>query len=134
MRTNTLLAGAACLALLTGATTLSYAQLAPSPDWRQVLPTGPIAGAKYSDAFVKEAGKLAYVWAYPMVNLQSRFDAMSKVKEAGLVNGVLPAAPVNNLAMLTDYIDPAQRAVAAPAQDVIYGQAALDLSKESGDG
>jgi len=126
---QTLFATAASFALLT-ATSLSHAQLAPSPEWRQVLPTGPVAGAKYSDAFVKGAGKLAYIWAYPMVNLQSRFDALSQAKEAGLVNGVLPVAPVNQLAMLTDYIDPAQRVVAAPNQDVLYGQAVLDLSKE----
>jgi hypothetical protein len=125
-----LFAGAAGLALLTGATTFSYAQLAPSPEWRQVLPTGPIAGAKYSDEFVKGAGKLAYVWAYPMVQVQARFDAMSQVKEPGLVNGVVPAAPVNQLAMLTDYIDAAQRYVTAPSQDLFAGQAALDLSKE----
>jgi len=126
---QTLLAGAACFALLSGATTV-FAQLAPSPDWRQVLPTGPVAGTKMNDEFIKHAGKLAYVWAYPMVNLQLRFDTMSQVKEPGLLNGVLPAAPINQLAMLTDYIAPEQRAVASPNQDVVYGQAVLDLSKE----
>jgi len=123
------LAGTAAIALLTSAP-LAHAQLAPSPEWRQVLPTGPLPGTKMTEEFVKEVGKLAYVWAYPMVNLQSRQDVFAKVKEAGLLNGVLPAAPINELAMLTDYIDPAQRAVAAPNQDVVYGQAVLDLSKE----
>lgn len=111
-------------------TQAAHAQLAPSPEWRQVLPTGPIPGTRMTEEFVKEVGKLAYVWAYPMVNLQSRQDIFGKVKEAGLLNGVLPAAPINELAMLTGYIDPAQRAVAAPNQDVVYGQAVLDLSKE----
>jgi hypothetical protein len=124
-----LFAGAAGLALLTGATTFSYAQLAPSPEWRQVLPTGPIPGTKMNDEFIKQAGKIAYVWAYPMVNMQSRFDAMSKTKDAAIVNG-LPRGPVNELVMLTDYVSPMERATSSPNQDVIYGSAVLDLSKE----
>ena len=41
-----------------------------------------------------------------------------------------PAAPLNRLAMLTDYIDPEERLVACPNQDVVYGAGslALDLS------
>ena len=44
--------------------------------------------------------------------------------------GPLPSAPLNKLAMLTDYIAPEQRHVACPNQDVVYGAGflALDIS------
>jgi len=44
--------------------------------------------------------------------------------------GPLVFAPLNRNAMFTDYVDPAERAVACPNQDVVYGLAsiALDLS------
>jgi hypothetical protein len=46
------------------------------------------------------------------------------------LDGILPFAPINRLAMLRDYIDPAERAVACPNQDVAYGGGplALDVS------
>ena len=95
-----------------------------------VMPTGPMPGTKMTEAYVKQIGALAYVWAYPMVNLQARLETFRPIKEAMMYGGVLPVGPVNEITMLTDYIEPAQRAVAAPNQDVIYGQAVLDLSKE----
>src|SRR5262249_4406622 len=39
-------------------------------------------------------------------------------------------APPNHLGMLRDYIEPSERAVACPNQDVVYGQCVLDLAKE----
>jgi hypothetical protein len=46
------------------------------------------------------------------------------------MNGILPFAPLNTLAMLHDYVEPEQRWVACPNQDVVYGAgiAALDRS------
>ena len=54
---------------------------------------------------------------------------MAQVKEA-VRAGPLLFAPLNRNAMFTDYVDPAERAVACPNQDVVYGLAsiALDLS------
>lgn len=40
---------------------------------------------------------------------------------------MLPFAPLNRLAMLSDYVEPAQRWVACPNQDVVYGAAVLAL-------
>lgn len=44
--------------------------------------------------------------------------------------GPVIQAPVNQLAMLTDYVDPGEQVVACPNQDVVYGLGAirLDLS------
>jgi hypothetical protein len=70
----------------------------------------------------------AYCWAWPMVNIYNRRLAFKQALEAGLMNGVLPFAPLNTMAMLHDYVEPKQRWVACPNQDVVYGAgiAALD--------
>jgi hypothetical protein len=64
-----------------------------------------------------------------MVNIHSRFAAYSKLAAPGLAGGVLPVAPPNHLCMLRDYIEPSERAVACPNQDVVYGQCIADFSR-----
>lgn len=65
-----------------------------------------------------------------MVNIYNRRLAFKQVREPGLMNGVLPVAPLNTLSMLHDYVEPEQHWVACPNQDVVYGAgiAALDES------
>jgi hypothetical protein len=65
-----------------------------------------------------------------MVNIYNRRLAFKQAPEAGLMNGVLPFAPLGQLSMLHDYVEPEQRWVACPNQDVVYGAgiAALDQS------
>ena len=46
------------------------------------------------------------------------------------MGGIAPAAPPNQLCMLTDYVVPEERVVACPNQDVVYGFSVLDLGKE----
>lgn len=41
----------------------------------------------------------------------------------------MPRAPINQLAMLADYIDPGDRIVVCPNQDVVYGAGVLALEK-----
>ena len=64
-----------------------------------------------------------------MVNIYNRRLVMAGVKEA-VRAGPLVFAPLNRNAMFTDYVDPAERAVACPNQDVVYGLSsiALDIS------
>lgn len=38
-------------------------------------------------------------------------------------------APINQLAMLTDYVDPAERSVACLNQDVVYGMGVVALDR-----
>jgi hypothetical protein len=47
------------------------------------------------------------------------------------VLGAVPAAPLNRLARLTDYIEPEERVAACPNQDVVYGGGAMafDVSR-----
>ncbi|MFK0378350.1 DUF1254 domain-containing protein [Pandoraea sp. NPDC090278] len=93
-------------------------------------PPGPVAGTHLPEAYVRQVGKLAYLWGWPMVNIYNRYMVFSKVPENGLGDGVLPVGPLNRLTMLVDYIKPEERAVATPNQDVVYGFGILSLDKE----
>ena len=95
----------------------------------QAVP-GPVPGTRLTESYVREIGRLAYLFAWPMVNVYNRFLAYDKLPEPGLAGGVLPVAPPNQLSMLHDYIEPSERAVACPNQDVVYGQCVLALDRE----
>jgi hypothetical protein len=103
-------------ALLAGA---ALAQSPPGPDTR----------VKITAEYAKHVARDAYFWAWPMVNIYNRRLSFTPVKEAAL-SGPLMMAPLNQLAMLTDYVIPEERAIACPNQDVVYGigSLALDVS------
>jgi hypothetical protein len=115
-----------------GLAPLAQAQtpIAPSPEWARAMPSGPTAGTRMTVEYVKEVGRMAYFWAWPMMNIQNRLATFRPLKVHGLSGGVLPVGPVNEVTMLTDYIKPSELAVACPNQDVVYGQVVLDLAKE----
>ena len=46
-----------------------------------------------------------------------------------MISGGAPAAPLNRLSMITDYIAPDERLVACPNQDVVYGGGPLALDQ-----
>jgi hypothetical protein len=95
------------------------------------FPTGPVSGSRLIPEFVREVGRFAYLWAWPLVNVYNRYWTQDWVKtKFFLVGGVAPVAPVNRLGMLTDYNDPGQRYISCPSQDLIYGFGVLDLSRE----
>jgi hypothetical protein len=109
------------------------AQRVPSPPAAAGTPLAtkvpaPIPGTRITEAYARMVARDAYFWAWPMVNIYNRRLAFKGLHEVGLMNGVLPFAPLNLLAMLHDYIEPSQRWVACPNQDVLYGAgvAALD--------
>ena len=105
-------------------------EVLPSPNWSRAMPPGPDAKVKITEAYARLVVRDAYLWAWPMVNIYNRRLAFSQCPEPGLMNGVVPFAPLNTLSMLHDYIQPDQRWVACPNQDVAYGAAiaALDIS------
>ncbi len=92
--------------------------------------SGPVPGTRLTPEYVREIGRLAYLFAWPMVNVYNRFLTYDKLPSPGLAGGVLPVAPPNQIGMLHDYIDPSERAVACPNQDVVYGQCVLALDRE----
>ena len=75
---------------------------------------GPIPGTRMTPEILRQVGRLAYLWAWPMVNLHNRRVAFEQVPTHGLIGGVMPAAPLNNLTMLHDHAPPEQRFVATP--------------------
>ncbi|MFJ1269874.1 DUF1254 domain-containing protein [Legionella lytica] len=81
------------------------------------VPKGTIMTPAYSKALARNI----YIWGWPLVNSYNRRTMFAKAPAPGLNGGILPVAPVGYVSMLTDYISPAQRWVAHPNQDVVYG-------------
>ena len=102
---------------------------AATPAAAQVRVPGPVSGTRITEAYARLIARDTYFWAWPMVNIYNRRLAFKQAPEPGLMNGILPVAPLNRLAMLTDYIDPAERDVACPNQDVVYGSGVLALDE-----
>jgi hypothetical protein len=103
--------------------------LPPSPDWARALPQGPDIRIKITEEYARHVARDVYFWAWPMVNIYNRRLAFKDTPEI-MMSGPAPVAPLNRLGMLTDYIEPSERLVACPNQDVVYGagSVALDLS------
>ena len=93
--------------------------------------SGPVSGSRISEGYARSLARFVYAWAWPMVNMHNRHDAMLTVPEPGLMGGVLPVAPVNRVAMLHDYIEPAERFVTCPNQDVVYGLGLQDFGQSA---
>lgn len=92
--------------------------------------TGPSAEVIPQEAYVRALARSAYVWGWPMVNMLNRRTSIIQAPHPGLLGGILPVAPQGQIAMLHDYINPDQRAVACPNQDVVYGIGFLDLDSQ----
>jgi hypothetical protein len=65
-----------------------------------------------------------------MVNAYNRRKAFSEAPKPGLLGGIIPVAPVGQNAMLTSYVEPQQRFIACPNQDVVYGAGFTALDTE----
>ena len=120
-----LLVGLMAATALTGSMA-AEPPLTLSPGWSRALPPGPDTRVKITEEYARQVGRDAYFWTWPMVNIYNRRLHFMQVKEM-MLQGPLMEAPANSLAMLTDYIDPEERSVACPNQDVVYGVGALAL-------
>jgi hypothetical protein len=85
------------------------------------------APMRITEAYARLVAREAYFWAWPMANIYNKRLAYAQAPEPGLMGGILPFAPPNRIAMLHDYIEPEERFVACPNQDVVYGGGALAL-------
>jgi hypothetical protein len=90
----------------------------------------PSAEVTPQEAYVRAVARYAYVWGWPLINMQKRHDRITQAPHPGLLGGVLPAAPRGQIGMLHDYIAPNQRFIACPNQDVVYGLGFFDLDEE----
>ena len=100
----------------------------PAATGAAVVP-GPVPGTRITEPYIRMIARQAYFWAWPMVNIYNRRLAFAQATEPGLMGGILPFAPLNRLAMLTDYVAPEERDVACPNQDVVYGAGVLALDQ-----
>jgi hypothetical protein len=92
------------------------------------MPSGPVSGTKITEEYARHVARDAYFWAWPLVNVYNRRLTYEKVPEI-VMAGPVPAAPLNHLGMLSNYIVPEERIVACPNQDVVYGAGALALDQ-----
>jgi len=104
------------------------AQQVPIPQTAAEV-SGPAPGP-LTKAYVQMVGRMAYVWGWPLVYVYNQRTALTKVPEPGLLAGAMPIAPINQVAMLTGYIDPGEVFIADPNQDVVYGLGYFALDKE----
>ncbi len=89
-----------------------------------------VDGAPLTPGYVEAVGRIAYFWAWPLINMNSRHTMFSKAPEPVLFGGVLPVGPIGQLTMLHDYIKPEQRFVTSPNQDVVYGAGFFSLDEQ----
>ncbi|MFF0607063.1 DUF1254 domain-containing protein [Nocardia tengchongensis] len=92
--------------------------------------TKPVTGIDMFDSYARTIAQTAYTWGWPLVNMRNRHDQITQAPKPVLLNGILPAAPQGHLAMLSNYIDPAETFVTCPNQDVVYGLAYFDLDAQ----
>jgi hypothetical protein len=104
------------------------AQQVPVPQTAAAVP-GPAPGPMTKD-YVRMVGRTAYVWGWPLVYVYNQRTELTKVPEALLLNDAMCLAPMNQLAMLTGYVNPAETYIADPNQDVVYGLGFMSLEKE----
>lgn len=83
---------------------------------------------RLTDDYVRTLGRLAYLWGWPLVNMHNRLSIMSQLPGPGLLGGVVPASSPGGIGMLHDYIEPDERVVACPNQDVVYGFGVIDAT------
>ncbi|WP_206078550.1 DUF1254 domain-containing protein [Poseidonocella sp. HB161398] len=117
-------ATASCLALLAGAPAIAQ-QSSGVPELSM-----PDPEAMPQEEYVRMLARQAFVWGWPMVNMQNRHDQITQAPEPGLLGGILPVAPQGRIAMLSDYILPSETFVACPNQDVVYGLGFFDLNAQ----
>ena len=88
---------------------------------------GPVEGTRITEAYARMVARDTYFWAWPMVNMYNRRLAFKEAQEPGLLGGILPVAPLNRISMLSDYVEPSEREIACPNQDVVFGVGMLAL-------
>ena len=92
--------------------------------------TQPATGILMHPDYARTIAQMAYVWCWPIVNMLNRKAKITQAPYAGLIGGILPAAPRGQVAMLHDYIEPTQTFVTCPNQDVVYGLGFFSLDEE----
>ena len=101
-----------------------------SPGWTRAMPPAPDVRVKITEAYARHVACDAFFWAWPLVNVFNKRRGAEQSKELAYA-GPVPAAPLNRIVMLTDYVAPEERIVACPNQDVAYGAGALGFDRSA---
>jgi hypothetical protein len=81
---------------LTFITTLSTAALLATQGYAaEATISGPVAGTKVTEPYVRMMAREAYFWGWPMANIFNRRQAFKDLPEPGLMGGIVPVAPIN---------------------------------------
>jgi hypothetical protein len=115
----------AALALVAGPAAAQQVLISQTAAWVRGPAPGPM-----TKAYVQMVGRMAYVWGWPLVYVYNQRTELTKVPEPILLNGAICIAPINQVSMLTGYVDPAENYIADPNQDVVYGLGFMSFEKE----
>src|SRR6516165_6765949 len=100
----------------------------PSPNWSRAMLPGPDLNVKITESYATHVARDTFMWAWPLVNIYNKRRGAEQSKELAYA-GPVPAAPLNRIVMLTDYVAADERIVACPNQDVTYGGGSLGLEE-----
>jgi hypothetical protein len=92
------------------------------------MPPGPDRRVKITKEYAKHVARDAFFWAWPLVNVYNKRLGAEQSTELAYA-GPVPAAPLNRIVMLMDYVAADERIVACPNQDVVYGGGSLGLER-----
>lgn len=79
---------------------------------------------------LRATAREAYMWGWPLVYMHNCRRSFERTPMIGRSGG-MPVAPVNELCMLTDFIQPKLNNIACPNQDVVYGFGVFDLDRDA---
>jgi hypothetical protein len=108
------------------ATYLTDGSATPSARVATTNVTAPIQAMTMHQA--ASVGWEAYLWGWPLVNAAiraRRAAALNRIHNGPVVEGGMPVA-FGRIAMLTSYMNPDERGIACPNQDVVYGAGIFD--------
>ncbi|MCF6204950.1 MAG: hypothetical protein L3J59_14985 [Methylococcaceae bacterium] len=54
-----------------------------------------VEGAPLSPAYMESLGRMAYIWAWPIINMNSRHTMFSQAPESVLFGGLLPIGQIS---------------------------------------
>ena len=103
--------------------------LSPSPGWTRAMPPAPDVRVKITEAYARHVARDAFFWAWPLVNVFNKRRGAEQSKELAYA-GPVPAAPLNRIVMLTDYVAPrgAHRRLSEPGCGLWAGALGFDRS------
>jgi hypothetical protein len=128
LATVSVLAGGVTPAARADASSLNPQPLPPSPEWALALPPAPDTRVRITEAYAAHVARDAFFWAWPLINIYNKRRGAEQSKELAYA-GPVPAAPLNRVGMLMDYVAADERLVACPNQDVVYGVGSLGLDQ-----